>query len=325
VFHFPFLSITAPEGVFPPSLTALSSTSVQIRFQSPLTPNGVITLYTISRLNPPQTFSYTDLLSNADRVTLTDENLSPFTEYMYTLEVCTEGGCTSSVSATVQTLEDLPTGFVEPSVSIISHQELLVEWLEPTMPNGVIIEYELLRRFVGFESIVDEGNCCEDYSASSSLTDGCEYVSRLSGNTTSHIDSGLQPFTFYQYCIIGSNSLLSSYSNQSTPVQTEAALMPIAGPVLTAATVNSTAIELSWSAVGVEDLLGPLEGYSLYISIAGEPGPGELLLRGDALGFTATDLVASTQYVFVVSVSNGRGDTFSNNASAITDEGSKSL
>ena len=254
-----------------------------------------------------------------------DTDLSPFTRYTYTLQVCTSGGCTDSGPSSETTMEDTPQGVAMPTVTVVSSEEILVTWTEPGMPNGVIVDYDLLRRFVGFE-IGDSSlvNCCEEYINNQlNETSECEYVANTDSNVTSFTDNDLRPFTYYQYCIIVTNNDDSAFSNETTPTQTSPAPMPLAGPQLNATTLNSTAIQVSWGSVEISDLLGPLNSYTLYVGESGSPGLGDQLFSGLDQSFVATGLIASTEYVFIVAVSNGQGVAFSNNATAITEEGSE--
>jgi usherin len=328
------LSLAAPEAVLPPLLTSLSARSVEIRFTAPLLPNGMIIRYTITRLPPsPSTITFTpDTLPDLESdefYTHVDQNLNPFTTYNYTLTVCTNGGCTESIIASVMTLEATPTGVAAPMATTQSFSEIETTWSAPQMPNGIIQSYILLRKFLGFESVDNGLNCCEDFlriaspGSNGTLADVCQLVTMTTTEVTAHTDDELRPYTFYQYCILAMNNADSAFSPQTPPTRTAVAPMPLIGPELNATTVNSTAIELVWGSLEVSELLGPLVEYTLYIKVAGDQGLGEVLLRGLDQFYTAVNLLASTEYVFVVSVSNGEGIAFGNNASALTDEGSK--
>ena len=221
-------------------------------------------------------------------------------------------------------------GVATPMATTLTFSEIEITWSAPQMPNGIIQNYLLLRKFVGFESVNDGINCCENFlqtvsPGNSTLADVCQLVTMTITQVTAHTDDELRPYTFYQYCIVVMNNADSSFSPQTPPTQTAVAPMPLTGPELNATTVNSTAIELVWGSLEVSELLGPLAEYTLYIKVAGDQGLGEVLFRGLDQFYTAVNLLASTEYVFVVSVSNGEGVAFGNNASAITDEGSKSI
>ena len=220
-----------------------------------------------------------------------------------------------------------------PTTISFSFSEIGVNWSAPGMPNGVIESYRLLRKIVGFELVEDNMNCCEDFLRSTEsigsgdgqlgLSDACQLVTMTTAQDTYHVDDELRPFTYYQYCVVATNNANSAFSPQTPPTQTGVAPTPLIGPELNATTVNSTAIELTWGSLEISDLLGPLVEYTLYIKVAGEEGLGDILFTGLEQSYTAVDLLASTEYVFVVSVSNGEGVAFGNNASAVTDEGSE--
>ena len=306
----------------------------------PVVPNGIITTYTISRLSPTTaSTSFTpDTLPLGDSnnyYTYVDQNLNPFTTYTYSVMVCTNGGCTESQVAMTTTLEDTPTGIPVPVATSLSFREIEVRWSAPQMPNGLVQNYRLLRKFLGFELIEDAVNCCENYLQTTSpegsalaetvspLVDVCQLVTTTSAQVTSYVDNELNPYTFYQYCVVVTNNADSAFSTQTLLTQTQVAPMPLVGPQLNATTINSTAIELVWGTLDVSQLLGPLVGYTLYVKVSGEEGPGDMIFTGLSQSYIAVDLLASTEYEFVVSVSNGVGVMFGETASAITDEGSK--
>ena len=234
-----------------------------------------------------------------------------------------------SMVAMVTTQEATPMGLAIPTATTLSFSEIEVTWSAPQMANGIIQNYRLLRKFVGFGSVDDDLNCCEDFLQTASpdnnytLADACQLVTMTTAQDTAHTDDELQPYTFYRYCVVVTNNADSAYSLQTPPIQTAVSPMPLIGPELNATTVNSTAIELVWGSLEVSELLGPLVEYTLYIKVAGDQGLGEVLFVGLDQAYTAVNLLASTEYVFVVSVSNGEGMAFGNNASALTDEGSK--
>lgn len=303
-------------------------------FTSPLRPQGNITLYTITRSTPSSSSSSLTRTFNFSPSTLpgledeeegvysfNDTGLLPFTNYSYILTVCNGAGCSDSPPASELTLEDTPTGVAMPTVFTVSSGEILIQWVEPSMPNGEILMYDLLRLSLGFDDgSIETVNCCEESLTNSSVfLEQCSQVTTTQANDFN--DDSLRPFSFYRYCIVASNGAGSAASNLSLLVQTSPASMPQLGPTLNATTINSTAIFLQWGALEILDLLGPLDGYTLYVRLPGDPLPGEVLFQGLDQTFTATGLRASTEYVFTVEVSNGVGSVFGNNASATTDEG----
>ena len=292
-------------------LNVLSSSAIEVAFQPPHTPNGELVSYSLIRRSPTSTQAISISLNVSALPTINgsfiykDTTLSPFTNYTYSLIVCTSAvdGCTSSDGVSATTDEATPSGLRAPSVSTVSESSVIVSWEAPVQPNGIIESYIILQRSFGFEvSAVGDllPNCCEDYlSANGTVVgDACSRVVQLNAATLNFLVTALQPYSNYRYCIIVSNSAGATFSPTSNITQTAAALMPTTGPSLTASTVNSTAIYLFWSSLDISQLLGPFRGYTLYGSEAGQQP--QVLFSGNAEEFTATDLIASTEYTFSV-------------------------
>lgn len=318
----------APVGVSPPVLEALSSSVVQVTFEPPLDPRGNVTMYTITR-TPARIFTFAPSslpeLTDEGTYVFNDTGLRPFTNYTYVLRICTGGGCTDSEPSTELTLEGTPTGMATPTTAVVSSSEIRVEWEEPSMPNGIVQSYLLFRQAHGFQSPSGPTNsCCEAHvQGGDDMPATCTQVAATGGNM--YLDGGLRPFSFYSYCLVATNNAASAHSPTSPPTQTSPAPELLASPTLNATTLNSTAVFLEWDMLELSELLGPLEGYTVYVRVGGAPGLGEAVFEGRDQSFTATGLLASTQYVFVVEVSNGVGSALSNNATATTEEGSEPL
>lgn len=297
----------APEGVLPPVLTVLSSSAIQVAFQPPTTPNGEITSYSLTRHTSPISLNVSTLDTFNGSFIYEDTSLSPYTNYTYSLTVCTSAGCSISDVVWTVTDEALPTGLSAPLASTVSESSVSISWDIPAEPNGVVQSYDIFQQSFGFEVAVDVAtlpNCCEEYLNANStvLSSICNRVVQVDADTLNYTVSGLQPYSHYRYCLIATNGGGATFSPTSNVTQTSAAPMPISGPNLNATTVNSTAIYLSWDSLDVSQLLGPFSGYSLYRRMAGQEGYGEVLYMGNGQEFTATDLVASTEYIFAVSL-----------------------
>ena len=88
-------SPTAPSGVYAPEVQALSSSSIQVTWREPATPNGVIISYSI--FNTTAEGEQDSLLMTSPFPgSLFLHGLTPFTEYGFAVEVCTAAGCTVS-------------------------------------------------------------------------------------------------------------------------------------------------------------------------------------------------------------------------------------
>ena len=247
------------------------------------------------------------LPNNSGGFVYEDTSLSPFTNYTYILTVCTGAtdGCSDSTAVWIVTDEAIPSGLRAPLVSTASESSILVSWSQPIQPNGIIITYTILQRSFGFQTPENPetfSNCCEDYLNSNKTVvgDTCSRVVVVDGTAINHTASGLDAYSNYQYCVIAMNSKGATFSPTSNITHTFAAPMPIAGPNLTASTINSTAIFLSWTVLSITQLLGPFSGYTLYIRTVGQTDPGEIIFAGEEQEYTATDLVASTEYIFMV-------------------------
>ncbi len=132
-----------------------------------------------------------------------------------------------------------------------------------------------------------------------SLDSNCGLVAQIPASALSYTDAGLEPYSFYRYCVIVFNAAGSTYSNFSDSTQTLPAPMPADGPVTTAVAINSTAIQISWTPLDVSVLLGPLSEYTLLMEES-EDQQVEIFSGTDE-SFTVTGLMPSTKYTFVVS------------------------
>ncbi len=85
-----------------------------------------------------------------------------------------------------------PTGVLPPSLQAVSSSEILVSWLVPSSPNGVILNYSIFQ-------------------------DGLLLTSTL--QPSSFLSSGLQPFTEYRFQVqvcTGAGCALSANSTSTT-------------------------------------------------------------------------------------------------------------
>jgi len=129
---------SAPEGLRPPHLVALSSTDVAVSWQAPAVTNGHIVNYTLYMAH--------DVVYTGLTVSTVVRDLSPWTSYSFRVSACTINGCTVSRDAQVTTPEAPPSGLGPPRLTASVIGQVLVEWSAPRSPNGVIVRYELYRR-----------------------------------------------------------------------------------------------------------------------------------------------------------------------------------
>ena len=297
-------------------LQALSSSTVLVTITPPLQPNGVITQYTIGRYSTPSNTIYTDILVSNDtyqNISYTDTKLIPFTVYFYFITAFTIAGNTTGNISTVQTLEAPPTDLAPPDIILNGDVSILIGWNAPLQENGVTTSYKLVRGSFGYS--VDENttelykamlaSCCEsnlDNSDSSGIlsNDDCVLIIETDGDTTSYIDDNLDYYIYYGYCIGAYNEAGGVVSSSSDLLQTSPAPQPLAGPNITAVTINSSTIIINWTIPDVSVLLGPLTSFILYGKEAEDTGLGSVLTTGLDQEFIANGLTPSTKYTFVV-------------------------
>lgn len=120
----------APDGLSPPELTVLNATAINVIWDEPSEPNGVITEYILYR-NGSEIFSGLSLAFN-------DTSLDPFTFYSYFILACTSGNCSASISVLERTSEAPPEGLRLPSISFITSYTFNIAVNEVMKPNGIV-------------------------------------------------------------------------------------------------------------------------------------------------------------------------------------------
>ena len=133
-----------PRGMRSPILKVMSARSIEISWQPPEYPNGLITSYDVKR---DGRLIYTESISVSGslRTTYTDYNLDPGTEYSYLVIARNRKGSVDSPAAIGRTFASSPSGLAPPAVSALSATSLQVMWTPPANPNGVIKNYTLYR------------------------------------------------------------------------------------------------------------------------------------------------------------------------------------
>ena len=126
----------APTGLFPPKLTVTSATSIEIKWDPPTKPNGIITSYELRR-------NGSLIESRSTATTYTDNLVKPGTRYVYTVTAYNSKGSVTSQPESVTTYSSSPTGVSPPALKALSSTEIEVTWSVPTEPNGAIVNYTL--------------------------------------------------------------------------------------------------------------------------------------------------------------------------------------
>uniref|UniRef100_A0A663LW22 Usherin n=1 Tax=Athene cunicularia TaxID=194338 RepID=A0A663LW22_ATHCN len=173
----------APAIVDPPSLQAVSATQINASWAPPQIQNGDITRY-ILKLNNEEYYPGKSLQ-------MLVSNLQPYTQYDFALVACTAGGCTSSISQSVMTMEAPPLNMEAPRLLVMGSESIEITWKLPANPNGKITSYELRR-------------------------DG---VLVYSGLETRYLDFTLTPGMEYSYTVTANNSQ-GSVTSSSAQIKT---------------------------------------------------------------------------------------------------------
>ncbi|XP_055581897.1 usherin [Falco cherrug] len=173
----------APAFVDPPSLQAVSATQINVSCTPPQIQNGDITKY-ILKLNNEEYYPGKSLQ-------MLVSNLQPYTQYDFALVACTAGGCTSSISQSVMTMEAPPLNMEAPRLLVMGSESIEITWKLPANPNGEITSYELRR-------------------------DG---LLVYSGLETRYLDFTLMPGMEYSYTVTANNSQ-GSVTSPSAQIKT---------------------------------------------------------------------------------------------------------
>lgn len=168
---------SAPDEQAPPTATPTSSTSILLTWLEPEAPNGIITSYRVYRNG--------SVITTVSVRTYTDIGLMPNTHYSYAVEAINVVGSTFSQETTVRTQEGAPTGIIAPDLQTLSAFTISASWVEPTIPNGFILRFELVMVTLGPEQIIIDETV----------------VFNASGNVFSTVVSGLTPFTVYTFLV----------------------------------------------------------------------------------------------------------------------------
>ncbi|KAI5940642.1 Usherin [Manis javanica] len=149
-------------------------------------------------------------------------NLVPFTEYHFSVQACTSGGCLHSSPLTVTTAQAPPRSLGPPEVRKISSTELHVEWSPPMEPNGIIIRYELYMRQLKYngETVSGESQVFQSggWLSPHAFAESANENAFKPPQTTTTI-TGLEPYTKYEFRVLAVNvagSVSSAWTSERT-------------------------------------------------------------------------------------------------------------
>ena len=263
-----------PAGQAPPELSALGPITVAVSWEPPNSPNGIILQYLVDRRTASELSGSDGILIssvNGTSLSIVDygADLAPFTTYEYRVTAVNSLGQVRSNWSAVQTLETTPSGLKSPTISAVGAYSFIATWSAPTMPNGVILSYNL-----EYFAVTDV------QSPTSSVT--------VSGLVLSTSVSGVQPNSNYAVRINASNSA-GTVSSAWTKLTTLIATPTNIGSILVRAQSDGKSAMLSWSVPTHPN--GAVTSYAVYLN--GNINP---VYQGTSLKFLLTGLQPFTTY-----------------------------
>ena len=124
-----------PEGLLAPVLRVIGSTSIEVTWQPPTSPNGIITSYEVHRDGR--------LRDSTSGLLYIDYEVQPGMEYTYRVTAVNSRGSVESPPAAAITYSSSPEGVAPPTLEAISSISIRATWTPPLQPNGDIINYKL--------------------------------------------------------------------------------------------------------------------------------------------------------------------------------------
>ena len=276
----------SPAGVAPPTLTALSPTSIRAMWTTPTTPNGIITSYSLVRVYGSG-LSEEEVIFTGLQLEAVAMNLTANTLYFFKVVASTDGGSTASSAANITTPEDIPDCISPPSIVVTGSSSLNISWQVPCEPNGVIISYNLIQ-------------------------DGTQIFSGLQLN---FLVTGLEPFTMYSFTIMACTTKGCGSSSPATGRTAEAIPEGYREP-----TVTDTQANMATIVINEVDQPNGVVQYTLRVSgeflLAVTPPGGVrtssvetrvVFSDGEVGTATVNNLVPFSQYQAELEVSNSAG------------------
>ena len=250
----------APEGISVPTVLVTSSSSIDVSWNAPLQPNGVISRYQVFRDGGGQLNESVYIGQNRQ---FTDTNLDPFTQYTYTLQACTSGGCGFSASVTNTTLEALPQDFNSVQASPLTSTSIKVEWREPLSPNGIILRYKVV------------------------VSDGVSSIEIVITDLNTDV-TNLRPYTNYTVTVDACNSV-GCVSGTALVTTLESIPQFVAPPILQA--LSPTSVYAQWQEPAQPN--GAIVAYILRRD-------GLTVFEGKTLQYNDTNLLPNRGYTYTV-------------------------
>ncbi|XP_067901794.1 usherin [Heterodontus francisci] len=304
----------------------VGSRSVQLNWTAPSNASGPIERYILKSTTPGNPVAQVHYKGLQTFVIL--NNLTPFTNYTFTVQACTTGGCIDSNPIVEITEQAPPEEQGLPIIRPVSSTELFVEWTVPADPNGIIIRYELYMRgplqpdglhYPPKRCIFQDSGWFNPHSILESLNE-----SALISPQTHTTVTDLVPFTVYEFQVHTVNMAGSAPSQWASGRTAEAAPLFMAAPSVFS--LSSSALNVTWVQPSNNSIRGEVIGYS--INIEDEQNSDQFALpiisrvlhtvTAKERSYTVTDLKPDKVYNFTITVCNRIGCVISERGSGQT-------
>ncbi|XP_059204973.1 usherin [Centropristis striata] len=146
-----------PEFMAPPEVSTLSSTSLKVAWSSTegqgIIARGQVTEYRVNLLTeqtnnpyaPPVISQVLHRTGPSSQPVYLVKGLEPYHMYNFTVTLCTNTGCISSLPSTGRTLPAAPTGLSPPQLHPVNETTIQIDWDPPAQLNGPHPLYQLER------------------------------------------------------------------------------------------------------------------------------------------------------------------------------------
>ncbi|XP_056624652.1 usherin [Triplophysa dalaica] len=291
-------------------------TRASFNWTEPLNTTGPVESYTLSSiqdLTGEERIHYTGLQTEASA-----EELHPFTRYNFSLQACTNGGCSRSESLIVLTAQIPPQQQTAPRITTLGPTQLKVYWEPPALPNGIIIRYELFMQLLNELAGNQPSNPEQRVFLSSGWLDPRPLISSANENAltppeNSSVVSNLQPFSTYRFRVLTVNMAGSAMSEWAVGRTAEGVPEFMTPPQVIP--VSSSSLRVSWETPRDKDARGEVTEYRINLQKEQENNPyappiiTQVLYTGSARerSYTVLGLKPYEQYSFTVTVCNRQG------------------
>uniref|UniRef100_A0A8D0R6P0 Usherin n=1 Tax=Sus scrofa TaxID=9823 RepID=A0A8D0R6P0_PIG len=288
----------APQAQLAPTVQSVGSTSVELSWSEPVSPNGKIIRYEVIRrcfkgqawgnqtVQADENIVFTECNTERNTFLYNDTGLQPWMPCEYQICSWNSAGHTCSSWNVVRTKQASPEGLSPPEVTQASAHppKLLISWLPPKRTNGVIQSYRLQRN-------------------------GVLYPFSFDAVTLNYTDEELLPFSTYRYAVTACTGGGCATSRPTSTTTPEAAPAGVSPPALWP--ISATQINVSWSPPSIPN--GQITRYLLRVN-------GKEYLAGQSLSLLMSHLQPHTQYHFSLVACTSGGCTASTARSAWTME-----